>query len=238
MNKTCLNLLLIILANTIYFSSYGQVDYNRIILPEDSGLDIPFEERLVQLAWRNNPNREILENEEEIAKYELGRARLSWLDGIALIGNYNEIIVGNEAINNNMFFPRNLYGIRAVLPLNFMTETVQKSKINKKILQSSHLATDQLKLSLRKEVLTAYHEFLMYEELLQIQSELFDSEFSSYQIALNDFEDGLISVDDYSAIVRSYNMQRINKVKGENELIAAKLRLEELIGVNLEEVRP
>ncbi|HNT50844.1 MAG TPA: hypothetical protein PKK67_09670, partial [Cyclobacteriaceae bacterium] len=45
------------------------VDYNKIILPGNV-TNIEFEEKLVQLAWKNHPSNQLLYNNLQVAKHE------------------------------------------------------------------------------------------------------------------------------------------------------------------------
>ncbi|MDH5380472.1 MAG: hypothetical protein OEW75_06460, partial [Cyclobacteriaceae bacterium] len=63
------------------------IDYNKIILPQTSGSDIEFVEKLVQIAWANHPVNKILVEETKIKEAERKMASKSWLDMIQLMGN-------------------------------------------------------------------------------------------------------------------------------------------------------
>src|SRR5690606_26809784 len=69
---------------------YGQsIDYNKIILP-DHVQNPDFAEKLVQLAWKNNPVNEILRREIKRNEYQVKRNAGQWLDIISMQGNLNE----------------------------------------------------------------------------------------------------------------------------------------------------
>jgi hypothetical protein len=57
------------------------IDYNKIILP-DRVVTKNFEERLVQLAWKNHPSNRVVDQNVEIAQKEKAVARWRWLDDI------------------------------------------------------------------------------------------------------------------------------------------------------------
>ncbi len=69
-----------------------QVDYNKIILPDEAA-NISFEEKLVQLAWKNNPASAIVQGEAKVAQYEAKAAGGKWLGLFGAQGNLNEFTI-------------------------------------------------------------------------------------------------------------------------------------------------
>ena len=71
----------------------AQVDYNKIILPDDA-TDVSFEERLVQLAfWRNNPESQMVYQGVEAAREDGKVAVRQWSTLTGVTGNLNEFSV-------------------------------------------------------------------------------------------------------------------------------------------------
>ena len=71
--KRALHLLLF-----IPFISFSQsVDYNKIIVP-DQVPEISFEERLVQLAWKNHPTNKVAVQKVEMAQALKSKASWAW----------------------------------------------------------------------------------------------------------------------------------------------------------------
>src|SRR5690606_22628995 len=90
------------------------VDYNRIILPENI-TTVSFDEKLVQLAWRNNPSNRIVEENIRIAQKEKAIASWSWLDNIYAVGNLNEFTLEGTNLERQIFYPRYNFGVRLSL---------------------------------------------------------------------------------------------------------------------------
>jgi len=105
-------------------------DYNTIILPKFSE-ELPIEEKLVILAWDNNPENNILKNESEIAKYDYQIQKTSWLDNINLSGNLNQFIIqpSTDPLNRSAFFP--LYNIGASISLGIFFSQPKAVQIKK-----------------------------------------------------------------------------------------------------------
>ena len=66
------------------------IDYNKIVLP-DKVIPSSFEERLVQLAWKNHPSNIIASQNVQIAGKEKKLAQWKWLDDIYANGNLYQI---------------------------------------------------------------------------------------------------------------------------------------------------
>ena len=90
------------------------VDYDMIIAPADTTGSEDMAEKLVRLAWQNNPGNEVLLREANIASLEVQKAKIAWLNNIVVSGNLNEYsterlindIGGTESTNplvNNFF---------------------------------------------------------------------------------------------------------------------------------------
>src|SRR6267142_2066693 len=95
------------------------IDYNKIVLP-DRIVPNSFEERLVQLAWKNHPSNRVVDQNVEIAHKEKVVARWQWLDNIYANGNLNEYTLHPNPGAINVYYPRYNFGVRVTLG-NFVT---------------------------------------------------------------------------------------------------------------------
>ena len=224
---------------------FAQVDYNKIILPDAISDSLSLGERLVQLAWRNNPENKILASDVDIAQLEVSRAKIAWLDNIRLSGNLNEYstqrlindLGGNEPEDQlvNNFFP--IYNFGVTLPLGMFFNNPKNTKIAVHQLDKARESVNGQKLSLRAAVLTQYQEFLMNRELLEIHNSMTENQYAAYQLAEQQFEDNTITLEEYENALKAYNLQRMNTVRAQKEFSTSKLLLEEFIGMRLEDVR-
>ena len=211
-----------------------QVDYNKIILPSNVRSD-DFGEKLVQLSWQNLPNTAILENNKEVAEMRSKLANWSWLNQIAVRGNLNEFSIDPEASPTGVnLFPR--YNVGVTIPLGIFVSEPIEARIAKKQSLNSIQQINQQKLNVRKLVLTAYHNYLMYEEILKVKNDLLEDEYANMLAVEQKFQKGEITIDQYKSVTRAYNLEVEEKIKANNQLQNAKLELEMLIGVKLEDV--
>ena len=130
---------LLLLVSASLLVKAQSVDYNKIIVTEQISA-ISFEERLVQLAWRNHPSNRVVTQKVEFAQSLRAKARWSWLDNIFVEGNYNEF-TGDGDVDDlaRAFYPRYNVGVR--LPLSiFVQAPLSAQAANDQVLISEYLA--------------------------------------------------------------------------------------------------
>jgi outer membrane protein TolC len=211
-----------------------QVDYNTIILPD--GLDnIDISEKLVRLAWKNYPANTVAQHEVLIAQHNIGVAGSRWLSSITLSGNLNEFNINPESNPNiNNFYPR--YNIAVSIPLGIFLEAPKSIKIAKEEYEISRLSLNELKLTLRAEVLIRHRNYLTEKALLQMQTILIENEENAFSLVEARFVKGEISIEEYNTASQSLNNSRVNLIKLESSYEIAKINLEMFIGVALESI--
>ena len=213
-----------------------RVDYNTIILPS-SASDISFEEKLVRLAWQNNPENKILNHQVNISRLEVTRDKWSWLDKFGVSGNLNEFVLNQdpEFDDRANFFPR--YNIFGNLSVGTFVTIPTNVKIRKQELLIAESNINRQKLTIRAEVLRRYQFYLMNKELLKIQTEATEDAFTAFSLVEQNFKNGESTLEEYSTALNVYNDQMGRKITSESNFAIAKINIEELIGVKLEEVQ-
>lgn len=228
---------IVILLLVISAPVFGQnVDYNKVILPEGAHSS-DFEERLVQLAWRNYPENETLRREVNIAAYEVKQSTSSWLENIRLTGNLNEFTINkaNDPWGRAAFYPK--YNISASVSLGTFFNTPFEIKKRKEALVITQANVNTQKLVVRNTVLKLYNEYLMRERVYKLQSQtLLDTE-TSHKLTEQRFRRGEISFETYSMSLTAYNEIMIAQLQSERDYKNAKLDLERWIGMRTEDVR-
>src|SRR5688572_12211951 len=130
-SSKCMKILVLFLVLTTPLLGQN-VDYNKIILPEGSQAS-EFEEKLVQLAWRNHPSNEALRREVNIASYDVRIANASWLENVRITANVNEFTLNkaSDPFGRAAFYPR--YNIGASITLGTFLVTPYTIKKNREI---------------------------------------------------------------------------------------------------------
>ncbi len=212
------------------------IDYNKIILPESSRAS-EFEEKLVQLAWRNHPSNEALRREVNIAGYNVKQNNASWLENIRITGNMNEFTINkaSDPFGRAAFYPK--YNFGASVSLGTFFTIPYNIKKSKEMLIVAQANVNTQKLTVRNEVLKLYNEYLMRERIYKLQSQaLLDNE-TSHKLEEQRFRRGEITFDIYSQSLAAYNAAMVLQLESERDFKNAKLDLEEWIGMRLEDVR-
>jgi outer membrane protein TolC len=214
-----------------------RVDYNKIILPVGA-TNISFEERLVQLAWQNNPASHIAQKNVVAADEEVRAINAQWLRQIGVTANVNEYSLENfndpdfEGLN---FYPG--YNVFVTLPLSTFFERPHSKKAAVQHYEASQERVNQTKLNLRAEVLKLYNEFKKDETIWGILRDALADEESNYLLLEEKFKNGNATVEEYLLGQKSRNELRIQVIEAETEYLKTKLDLEAIIGVKLEEVK-
>lgn len=214
-----------------------RVDYNKIILPVGA-TEISFEERLVQLAWQNNPASHIVQKDVTAAEQDIKAISSQWLRHIGVTANVNDYSIKNfndpnyEGLN---FYPG--YNVFVTLPLSTFFELPHTRKAAVERYEASQDRVNQLKLNLRAEVLKLYNEFKKDETIWNIKRDALADEESNYLLLEEKFKNGNATVEEYLMAQKSRNDQRIQVIEAETEYLKTKLDLEAIIGVRLEEVK-
>jgi outer membrane protein TolC len=132
-----------------------QVDYNKVILPPGAA-NISYEERLVQLAWQNNPASLIVQNDAVAAGHEVKALNAQWLRQFGVTANVNKYSIKDfqgETDQDEIFNYYPAYNVFLTIPFSTFFEGPHLKKAAVKRQEASEERVNQLKLTLRAEVL-------------------------------------------------------------------------------------
>lgn len=216
---------------------FGQnVDYNKIILP-DYTKTADFGEKLVQLAWKNNPENEAVRRNVNVATVDVRQSTTAWLNVVSFAANMNEFTINPQAdlFGRSAYWPR--YNIRASISLGELFSIPYTTRRNKELLAIANSNVNSQKLHIRNAVLKAYNEYLLREKIFKVQTQLLMDNETSHKLIEQRFKNGEINFETYSTSLSSYSNMTINQMESERNFSNAKLDLEQLIGMRLEDVR-
>lgn len=224
-----LSVLVLIFAAPMAFAQ--PVNYDKVIVPEHIKT-VQLEERLVQLAWQNYPQARVAELQQERAEASAGKANWDWLNRITVSGNLNEFTIDPESHARAEFYPR--YNFNLSLPLGIFVDQSKNSKMARANVAIEQEELKQLKLRIRTEVLVRYEDHVRTKEILLQKREV-----------LQKLEERKNTIKLQNPNVSTAELSRIEdqilQVKQEvttwtSSVRVTKLKLEEYIGVKLEEV--
>lgn len=212
------------------------IDYNKIILPANAqGVD--FAEKLVQLAWKNNPENAYLIHQENANMYDLKKSTVDWLNIVTFQSNLNEFVLnpGADQFSRGAFYPK--YNVNFSISLGSFFTIPYTTKQNKEKVMMARSQVNSQKLLVRNQVLKAYNEYVMREKVYKIQSQLALDNETSHKLIEQRFKAGEITFETYSASLTNYSAITLAQLEAEMAFKNSKLDLEKLIGMRLEDVR-
>jgi outer membrane protein TolC len=230
--------ILFLFLSIVAIHAVGQnVDYNKIILP-DYVKDVDFGEKLVQIAWRNNPTNDVAKRQVTIAKLDKKRFSADWLNFVNFQSNLNPSTI-DRAVNGNTgngnFYP--IWNIRLSLNLGAFFTIPYDTKKAKQMIAVAEDDLNSQKLELRANVLKAYNDYLLAEKSYKIQTQMLSDTESSFKLIEQKFKNGETNFESYVSSLNNYNRLSISILEAENNYKNSKLDLERLIGIKLEDVR-
>lgn len=246
--KSCLLLnsttMITLLAIVCCTTAVAQVPANKkpdpisSIRQADKVVDI--RERLVQLAMQN-PNYEIADRKVAIANYQVKKAKGSWLGVIAVQGNVNEFSLkgstttaNGTVVNPGSLYPK--YNIGATIPLDVFSSKKNDIKVAKENLSIAQAEKNQRFREIKAEVLTRYEDYLLYQQVLDLQSQTTQDARTAYLASEKDFQEGSIKQEEYTKSYRAYIDEKVKQAQDLRNYNVIKLDLEKMIGITMEDL--
>lgn len=200
------------------------------LIPADTSSAV--EERLVQLALQG-PEVQKTAHQTNIGEYQLKAAQNIWMNLLAFNLNYNEFTLAKNTVTTAYVYPRYNVGLTVPLGTIFSRTAVKSAKENIEIGKNN---TELIQRNLREQVLTAYKEYVAYEQLIAIQSELVNDVKTQLAQTEEKFRSGAISMEAYNNAQKNNNTEIAALINLKLQKDLKKLELEKLIGVKLETV--
>ncbi len=89
---------------------------------------------------------------------------------------------------------------------------------------------------IKADVLTRYENYLLAKQLVEFQGKLTQGEYSSLKRAESDFAENLIKLDDLEMAQKNYITEQVKSLTLQKDLNLAKIEIERVIGVKIEDV--
>ncbi|TAK34571.1 MAG: hypothetical protein EPO28_15810 [Saprospiraceae bacterium] len=239
--RTCPSLEFFLTALWLLFSGFQSraqvLDYSRVVTPEGQR-PASFEEYIVQLAWLNNPETQILEyrKNKEVKEVELQRS--AWMDDVNFGFNVNDVSLGhivNPSNNDLILYP--LFQLSTSVSLGTFTNGKRKRQIEQEDVNIAGAEGNQHKLRIRAETLTRYRQLLLAIETLKVRVRAEEDARNVYEMANQRFKTLDIELDQMLQASASYNTAVENRLSAETDIELAKLQMEEILGVPWENVQ-
>jgi outer membrane protein TolC len=193
-------------------------------------------ERLVQLALQN-PEFEIADRNVAITQYQLKAAKGDWLGFIQPQVNLNPMTLYPPRIGNQyeqMFFP--IWNVAIAMPLNFYSQRNNILNVaTQKIIMGEAEKNDRYR-RIRSAVLSAFEDYRMYSDMLDIQNRIMLDERLDYLQAEKDFADGELDAALFKRAKLSYAEAEMRQREMQRNLETSKIVLEQMVGVSIDDV--
>lgn len=194
--------------------------------------DSLIKERLVALVMEN-PEIDEATAMVNSAEYTLKAAKNNWLNQVSIAGNLNEFVINGTKINGlpaSTLFPK--YNIGVSLPLGVFTR--QEKNISRERIKMFTAQKESKINNLRKRVLILYEQYKEKKELYDLQKQITDGQYSTYQQTQRDYATGEINeLKEVNTDYEKWIDQRIKQRSKELDLRVTELEIEELIGMKL-----
>jgi outer membrane protein TolC len=123
------------------------------------------------------------------------------------------------------------------LPLSLIAQNPHIKRAARARVSVAQNHVNLTKLSLRATVLKLYSEYKKTELVLLVRKQSSSDDESNYLLVEQKFKNGELMVDDYMRAQRGRNDLKIQLAIADNDFKKAKLDVEEIIGMRLEDVR-
>ncbi|GAB4492540.1 MAG: hypothetical protein OHK0019_14660 [Saprospiraceae bacterium] len=211
-----------------------QTDFDAVVVPvETKARD--FSEYLVQLAWLNQPESAIAQEEVKNAQDEAKNTRKEWMRDVQANFNLNEGNLQGADDNGNVFFPRYNFGIG----VNVFNIASQKNKNNvaKREIKIAEHKVNQRKLEIRAETLQRYALFKLAKEIYKTRTLAEQEANANYLVIQQLYKTDEKTFEEYTTASTAYYAAQEARLKAETDVLLAKISLEEIIGVKWEQVQ-
>lgn len=187
------------------------------------------EEKLVELAMEG-PLVKAAGHQDKINEYQLTAARNSWVNLLTVSYNYNDQTFKNNAQN---VYPKFFVGVTVPLGTLLSRTQVKAAKESVEISKENH---EQLRRTIKAEVIGKYRQYKAFGEMIAMQSELLANVQAALLQAEDRFRKGTIKIDEYNTAQKVKNQEATNLVNLQLQQDLVKLDIEKMIGTGLESV--
>lgn len=211
-----------------------QTDYDLIVQPVDTKAR-DFSEYLVQLAWMNGPDGLIAIEEVKNALSADKNVKKEWMRDVQATFNLNEANLRSADTTNNVFFPR--YNLGLNLNLYNILSQKEKNKISKRDIDIAEQKVNKRKLEIRAETLTRYANYKLAHDILKARTLVEQDMNATYILVQQLYKNDEKTLEDYTTASTAYFAAQEARIRAENDVLLAKYRVEEMIGLKWEQVQ-
>lgn len=192
-------------------------------------------QKYIEMAKEYYPQRQILAEQEKIAKNEVSAANVSFLDPFSASYFYRPD--EQDAINPANPYLYNGFQFSATINLGDFLQKPFQSKSAKSNLKIAQLERQIYDTELEKEVKNRYYDYIFQVKALKVQTIAAQDATGTFQTLTNRFEKGEVTLEEYNEARAAIAVANTSKIETEKSYLQAKDNLEEIIGVKLSDVK-
>ena len=209
-------------------------DDSVIALRHNPPNDSMIQSRLVMLALLG-PRYEAATHSVNVASQQLNVAKRSWLNLLALSGNFNEFdLPGHSPAGSQYLYPKYLVGI--TIPIGLFFEMGPNIKAARETVRVSQSNQEDLARTIRMQVLSQYTTYKNYSALILLENSILVDQQAAMNQMEKKFQDGSASLEQYNTANRAYTDERVKMLNLQLSQDIIRLDIERMIGVSLESV--
>lgn len=197
-------------------------------------------ESLIQDAIETAPLIHRLTVSQESKKEEMKMDQKSWMQHLALTGNYNygNAVFADQtttAIDQRTVFRTNTaatynLGVSVRLPISEFTTRKNKTKINQLAIEELQFQKEDLTNLVKEEVIKRYSSLEKTLSTLKIQALKVEANESAVQVTENYFKSGEATIDEYRMALDILSTSKIELQKTKSDAWYYLKTLEEIVG--------
>jgi outer membrane protein TolC len=218
----------LLLISVISTSIHAQTNTTRTTV--DTSLSA-IEARLVDLALKGPTMQEAM-HRNKINEHLVKAARMNWVNLFTISANYNDQSFAKNT-NTNLVYPRYFLGF--TIPLGTILSKTQVRAAEEQV-KISNSNEEQLRRTIKAEVLGKYKQYRAIGQLIVIQRELIDDVQAALITSEENFRKGTITIEAYNSAQKSKNDEASRLISLQLEQDLVKLDIERMIGTSLESV--
>ncbi|HEY0067219.1 MAG TPA: TolC family protein [Flavisolibacter sp.] len=201
--------------------------------PRTAADSAAIEEKLVELALQG-PAYKTGEHQNKVYEYQLKSAKNSWLNLLSISTNYNDQSFAKSSTPGTAYvYPKYFFGLTIPLGTIFSRTEVRAAQEGVAI---GELSQEQLRRSIRAEVLSKYKQYRAYQELIALQAEMLNDMEVELMQTEEKFKKGTVTIDIYNAAQRNINGEKTRMINLELQRDLLELDIEKIIGTDLQSV--
>lgn len=191
--------------------------------------------KLADLATMKNPTLTVYEKRVEADLYEWKKNKFSIFNNIGASFNLNEgnLRSSKDSALANLFYPR--YNLNLTLPLSTFFAKPKETKRARANYEGSIAMKEVETQNLKTDVKRAYQIYITNNHLLRLQETVLQDEIVLYNTIQEKFEKNQVSLDLFTNSTKRYNDEIVKKINLTKEVYLARIHLESLLGMSLEE---